>query len=371
MDLLPSKNFGTFSTYYLPERYHNEHVKYLGYNSINRNEYSDLTEKENELSKYFGSLFFKVETDTFGCSTTGSTEASLLAVLNARKKFENTLSCGENDMPNVVMNRNMHHCWDRVCKYLNVEPRYYRSHVGVMGEVEGDTLNNQLTELIDENTILLVCTEVYTVLGDSDDLKFFDSYIQDNQSQYPHLCMHVDMAIGGFLIKTDLSHIKSVCSVNISNHKYGLAYPGCGWIIFRCKDWIEQSMFQTTSYLKGTFHDIGFSFTKSGSHIASQHLLHIHDCEHQTMMDDIMNDVYEVAAVLYDKGIPVILKPQVPILYLKTEIPEVSNLISHLESKGYSIPSSNFYCIEKEVKMARMVIKYNPFGVISDFLKSI
>jgi glutamate/tyrosine decarboxylase-like PLP-dependent enzyme len=104
-DTDPSFNFSTYSTYWMPEDLHKEHVKYLGYNSINKNEYPRITQKELELSKYFASRLFSDESNAYGCSTTGSTESSLLAALSALK---HSIDRGVTK-PNIVMNQNIHH----------------------------------------------------------------------------------------------------------------------------------------------------------------------------------------------------------------------------------------------------------------------
>lgn len=376
MNIDPSKNLGTYSTYYLPKKYHQEHVKYLGYNSINRNEYSELTEKERDLSFHFGNMFFRTDPDNFGCSTTGSTEASLLAVLNVKKKWEDREDWTSHDptppqLPNIVMNHNMHHCWDRVCKYLDVEARYYNSYSNLSGKEDPDTLDSELTRLVDSNTILIVCTDVYTVLGNTDDISFVDNYVQNNHLLYPNLRIHVDLAIGGFIKKINLSPFKNVTSVNLSNHKYGLSYPGCGWVLFRDKSELHESLFQTTHYLKGKFQDIGFSFTKSASHIASQHLMHIQDKCHSELMEEIMDDACILTEKLYKKGIPFITRASIPIVYFDHTIPEVADMISRLDKLNYSVPNSKFQLIESNVTISRMVIKYNKFGAVEALANSL
>jgi len=63
--------------------------------------------------------------------------------------------------------------------------------------------------------------------------------------------IHVDAASGGFIapfIQPKLEwdfRLKWVKSINASGHKYGLVYPGVGWIVWRDKEELPKDSIDT------------------------------------------------------------------------------------------------------------------------------
>lgn len=41
--------------------------------------------------------------------------------------------------------------------------------------------------------------------------------------------------------------LQNVVSINASGHKYGLVYPGVGWVVWRSKEFLPESMVFHTS----------------------------------------------------------------------------------------------------------------------------
>ncbi|MGC3164725.1 pyridoxal-dependent decarboxylase, partial [Enterococcus faecium] len=60
--------------------------------------------------------------------------------------------------------------------------------------------------------------------------------------------IHVDAASGGFyapFTEPDLVwdfQLKNVISINSSGHKYGLEYPGVGWVIWRDQQYLPEEL---------------------------------------------------------------------------------------------------------------------------------
>ena len=45
--------------------------------------------------------------------------------------------------------------------------------------------------------------------------------------------------------------LKNVWSINCSGHKYGLVYPGIGWVVWRSKEALPEDLIFWVSYLGG------------------------------------------------------------------------------------------------------------------------
>jgi glutamate decarboxylase len=95
-------------------------------NMIDKDEYPQTAELEmrcvNMLSNLWSSPGHEVAT---GCSTTGSSEACMLGglALKWRWRARQQAAGKPSDRPNMVMGSNVQICWDKFCRYWDVEPR--------------------------------------------------------------------------------------------------------------------------------------------------------------------------------------------------------------------------------------------------------
>ena len=62
-----------------------------------------------------------------------------------------------------------------------------------------------------------------------------------------------------------------VVSINTSGHKYGLVYPGLGWIIWRDKAALPESMIFHCSYLGGDMPTLALNFSRPGAQALLQY----------------------------------------------------------------------------------------------------
>lgn len=99
--------------------------------------------------------------------------------------------------------------------------------------------------------------------------------------------IHVDAASGGFIapflypeLEWDF-RLPLVKSINVSGHKYGLVYPGVGWVIWRSKDDLPEELIFHINYLGTDQPTFTLNFSKgifgsflSGSSVVSLGLSH-------------------------------------------------------------------------------------------------
>ena len=89
--------------------------------------------------------------------------------------------------------------------------------------------------------------------------------------------VHVDGASGGFVapfIDTDLVwdfRLPRVQSINASGHKYGLVYPGVGWVIWRDPDALPEDLVFNVNYLGGNMPTFALNFSRPGNQVAAQY----------------------------------------------------------------------------------------------------
>ena len=99
---------------------------------------------------------------------------------------------------------------------------------------------DEAIRFIDENTIAVVAILGSTYTGEYEPIAaIHDAVAEVNDRNGWEVPIHVDAASGGFVspfLEPDLNwdfRLPLVKSINVSGHKYGLVYPGIGWVVWR------------------------------------------------------------------------------------------------------------------------------------------
>ena len=91
--------------------------------------------------------------------------------------------------------------------------------------------------------------------------------------------IHVDGASGAMIapfIQPDLEwdfQLERVHSISTSGHKYGLVYPGLGWVIWRERQWLPKDLVFSVSYLGGDMPTLALNFSRPGAQVVLQFYL--------------------------------------------------------------------------------------------------
>src|SRR5262249_59994686 len=92
----------------------------------------------------------------------------------------------------------------------------------------------------------------------------------------PDIPIHVDGASGGFIapfLHPDLDwdfRVQRVASINASGHKYGLVYPGVGWVVWRDVAALPEDLVFRVNYLGGDMPTFAPNFSRPGGRVAAQ-----------------------------------------------------------------------------------------------------
>jgi glutamate decarboxylase len=139
---------------------------------------------------------------------------------------------------------------------------------------------DRVADFIDQYTIGVVGILGITYTGLYDDIEALDKVITKYNRAHrdrPSVPIHVDAASGGFFtpfIEPDLKwdfRLKNVVSINTSGHKYGLVYPGIGWIVWREPEYLPEELIFKVSYLGGEMPTMAINFSRSASQIIGQY----------------------------------------------------------------------------------------------------
>jgi glutamate decarboxylase len=270
-------NLATFVTTWMPPMGADLMAATADKNMIDKDEYPQTAAIESRCVNILADLWHAPEGDATGTSTTGSSEAAMLGGLALKWRWrERMRAAGKpTDKPNLVMGVNVQVCWDKFCRYWDVEPR--------LVPMEGDRFHLTAGEAVkhcDENTIGVVAILGSTFDGSYEPVKEISEAL-DNlaASGGPDVPMHVDAASGGFIapfVQPDLEwdfQVPRVQSINASGHKYGLVYPGVGWAIWRNKEALPEDLVFNVNYLGGSMPTFALNFSRPGSEVIAQYFI--------------------------------------------------------------------------------------------------
>jgi glutamate decarboxylase len=250
-------------------------------NMIDKDEYPQTAELERRCVNIIACLWNACEGgEATGCSTTGSSEAAMLGGLALKWRWrEKRRAAGKPvDKPNLVMGINVQVCWEKFCRYWDVEPRYAPLAPGRL-----HLTAEEAVKLCDENTIGVVAILGSTFDGSYEPVEDICEALDDLQAGGgPDVPVHVDGASGGFVapfIQPNLVwdfRLPRVQSINASGHKFGLVYPGVGWVIWRDAAALPDDLVFKVNYLGGDMPTFALNFSRPGSQVCAQYFTFVH-----------------------------------------------------------------------------------------------
>ena len=267
-------NLATFVTTWMEPQAEKLMAECFAKNMIDKDEYPQTAEIENRCINMISRLFHAPETGT-GASTVGSSEAVMLAGLALKWRWRKRLQAQgkATDRPNMIMGSNVQVVWEKFCRYWDVEPRYLPMERG-----RYVITPEQVTNAVDENTIGVVAILGTTYTGEFEPIKdIHDALVKLNADNGWDVPLHVDGASGAFVapfLHPELEwdfRLPLVKSINASGHKYGLVYPGVGWVMWRSHEDLPEELIFHVNYLGGDMPTFTLNFSRGGSQVVGQY----------------------------------------------------------------------------------------------------
>jgi glutamate decarboxylase len=243
-------------------------------NMIDKDEYPQTAEIENRCINIVSRLFHAPE-EGVGVSTVGSSEAVMLAGLALKWRWRERMKAKgkPTDRPNMIMGSNVQVVWEKFCRYWDVEAKYLPMERG-----RYVITPEQVTAAVDENTIGVVAILGTTYTGEFEPIEqIHDALVALNAQKGWDVPMHVDGASGGFVapfLHPDLKwdfRLPLVKSINASGHKYGLVYPGVGWVAWRSHEDLPEDLVFHVNYLGGDMPTFTLNFSRAGNQVVGQY----------------------------------------------------------------------------------------------------
>ena len=274
LDGLPMRNLATFVTTWMEPEAQRVIAENLHRNFIDHAEYPRTAEIEQRCIRMLARLY-NAPGETTGARTQGSSEAIMLAALSLkwnwrRRREEHGKRAAE---PNLVFGGDVHVVWEKFCRYFDVEPRIVPLQPGKY------TIGPEDVEPhVDANTIGVAAVLGTTFTGNADDIEGINELLVRLKGERGlDVPLHVDGASGGFVwpfLYPDREwdfRLEQVRSINVSGHKFGLVYPGIGWLIFREKSDLAEDLVFTENYLGKTDATFTLNFSTGSAMVLAQY----------------------------------------------------------------------------------------------------
>ncbi|QDV35178.1 glutamate decarboxylase [Tautonia plasticadhaerens] len=373
LDGNPALNLASFVTTWMEPEADALAAEALNKNLIDQDEYPRTDEIHRRVVSMVGRLFHAPEAETpVGSCTVGSSEAIMLGMLAHKFAWRNRRKAAglPADRPNVVFGADVHTCWEKFALYFDVEAR--------IAPLSADChiLTPEAVEArVDENTIGVGCVLGTTFTGQVDKIAEIDALLDRVQAEKGwDIPIHVDAASGGFVVPFHDPgfawdfRLGRVRSINVSNHKYGLVYPGIGTVVFRDASCLPDELVFKISYLGGEMSNYSLNFSKASNQVLLQYYNFLrlgHEgyarilgnvMENARYLEDRLDRLGRFRRLSDAKSIPIIALT----LADPDEPPETLDLVSQiLRESGWIVPAYPLPPDAQQIRVLRAVVREN------------
>jgi glutamate decarboxylase len=371
LDGNPALNLASFVTSWMEPQADKLAVETLSKNLIDQDEYPQTEVVHERVVSMIGRLFHApIHQQPTGTATIGSSEAIMLAMLAHKRSWQRRREQAglPADQPNMVIGADVHTCWEKFARYFEVQARTIPMTDGryTIGP-------EQVAPLLDERTIAVAGLLGTTFTGQMDDLRGINDLLARVESERGwRIPLHIDAASGGFIIpfsQPDLEwdfRLSQVRSINVSNHKFGLVYPGMGTVVFREESDLPEELVFHINYLGGDMPNYSLNFSRPSNSVVLQYFnfLRLGRSGYEQIVANVLANAQALAEQLggIDELTLINDGSDFPIVALRAVDPsalDLTKLSQALRERGWIVPAYTLPPDAEHVSVLRMVIKEN------------
>jgi glutamate decarboxylase len=368
LDGNPALNLASFVTTWMEPEADMLIMESIGKNYVDNDEYPQTEVIQDRVVNMLARLFNAPENcESLGSGTIGSSESIMLGLLahkwSWKKRMESQGKPTNN--PNIVMGADVHTVWEKFALYFDVELKLIPLRENIYTITAEDVVKE-----IDENTIAVGAVVGTTFTGQMDPIEEINTALLEiKKTKGWDIPIHVDGASGGFILPflyPDLKwdfRLEQVRSINVSGHKYGLVYPGIGWLIFKDKTDLPEELIFKINYLGGLMPNYSLNFSKGSSTIIAQYynFIRLGMKGYRDIMVNMQENALYLAKKLTESGKFEVLNTEVifPLITVKIKDCDftVFNLSEKLREKGWIVPAYTLPADADDISVLRMVVK--------------
>ncbi len=371
LDGNPDLNLATFVTTWMEPEADRLIIENLHKNFIDHFEYPQVNVIEERIVNILANLYNILDNYNFvGTSTIGSSEAIMLGLL--AHKWNWKLRCikenKSHDKPNIVFGGDTHVSWDKFARYFDVEPRI----VPLKKDryvIDPDDVRKK----IDENTIAVGAVLGTTFTGEFDPVADLNDMLLDVKHDLGlDIPIHVDAASAGFItpfyepnFKWDF-RLEQVKSINTSGHKFGLVYPGLGWLIFRDESLLPEDLKFYVNYLGDEMPTYTLNFSEGSSMVVAQYynIMKLGFDGYSTIVNKMMGNAHYLAERIAKSGSFKLLNgaSHIPVVTFEQKEKKKFTLFDlsyKLRERGWIVPAYSLPPEANDTTIMRVVVREN------------
>lgn len=380
---IPILNLASFVTTWMEPEADDLIMQCMSKNFIDHDEYPQIEKIHERCVHILADLLHAPDSENYvGTGTIGSSEAIMLAGLAHKFNWRNKRKEKGLDTtkPNLIMGADVQICWDKFARYFDVEPRIIPIKEGKYIITAKD-----VEPLIDENTICVATILGTTFTGEYDEIEEInDLLLRIKDEKGWDIPVHVDGASGGFVsmflddgINWDF-RLEQVKSINLSGHKYGLVYPGIGWLVFRDASVVPKDLVFEVNYLGGDMPTYTLNFSRGSALIVGQYynFLRLGRNGYKNIMQNMMAVSDTIEKGLIKMGVFKLLgdrrmEPVVSVSLKGDHSFSVFDISRALRTHGWIVPAYTLPENAQHIESLRVVVKENlSITLAEDFLET-
>lgn len=371
LDGNPGLNLATFVTTWMEPEADKLILENLHKNFIDHFEYPQVEVIEERIVNIMANLYNIPDKDDFvGTSTIGSSEAIMLGLLAHKWNWkEKRIKAGKPfDRPNIVFGADTHISWDKFARYFDVEPR-----IIPIAKNRYTITADDVRKSVDENTIAVGVVLGTTFTGEFDPVvEVNNMLIELKKTTGLDVPIHVDAASAGFITpfyEPDFPwdfRLEQVKSINTSGHKYGLVYPGLGWLIFRNEKMLPENLKFYVNYLGDEMPTYTLNFSEGSSMIVAQYynIIRLGLEGYRSIVEKMMGNAHYLAEKIRKTGYFDVLNDAAHIPVVTFKFHEEKNfdlfdLSYKLRERGWIVPAYSLPKNADDTTIMRVVVREN------------
>ncbi|TDL27212.1 glutamate decarboxylase [Rickenella mellea] len=300
LDGNPLLNLASFVHTWMPAQADRLMQENMSKNLIDQDEYPMTQEIHNRCISMLADLWHAPNSkQAIGTATTGSSEAIQLGGLAMKRIWQAKRKAAGKSIhepgPNIVMGANAQVALEKFARYFEVECRL----VPISVESNYRLDPKKAMQFVDENTIGVFVILGSTYTGHYEPVKEMSDLLDEYEAKTGiSVPIHVDGASGAFVapfatpkLEWDF-RIPRVVSINTSGHKFGLAYVGVGWVIWRDKAHLPKDLIFELHYLGSVEYSFSLNFSRPAAPIIAQFFNLVHlgfEGYRRVALDDLKN----------------------------------------------------------------------------------
>ena len=209
-----------------------------------------------------------------------------------------------------------------------------------------------------------------------------DAIVEHNAETGFGVPLHIDAASGGFVAPFLHPHLKwdfrlpNVVSINVSGHKYGLVYPGVGFVVWRSAAFLPEDLIFHVNYLGGDMPTFTLNFSRPGNQIVGQYynFLRLGHAGYGLIMHALRDLAVHTSSRIAELGPFELLSDgsETPVFAFKVKEGTpftVFDVSDRLRAKGWQVPAYTMPDDATDVAVLRIVVREGfSFDLAEDLL---